>query len=335
MSLRLSLYTLSHRHRLDREGQDRLFAAAGLSGEPAALRQGLWPAVAVLAAALGGLGIILWLAANWPTLGRTGRFALLQGLVAVLCLGAWLQPRARAPLGLLALLGIGGLFAYFGQTYQTGADPWQLFALWAALALPLALGVRSDVVWAPWALVACTGISLWAHAHTGHQWRVQPGDVVTQGVAWTAAALVVGALGRPLRRWTGAGAWSQRTAATLAVVMITLTAIGGLFHSPVAPQFTAALALLAIAFVLLSWRRLFEVFVLSAVALALNTLVVAGLLRAVFKHFDRDPILILLLLGLAAAGMLAATVSFITGRARRYAPPAEGGKPLPAPEVRP
>ena len=44
------------------------------------------------------------------------------------------------PMGLLAMLGMGALFAYFGQTYQTGADPWQLFALWAALSLPLRPG---------------------------------------------------------------------------------------------------------------------------------------------------------------------------------------------------
>ena len=52
--------------------------------------------------------------------------------------GCWINRRI-ALLGLLALLGIGGLFAYFGQTHQTGADPWQLFALWAALVLPLRL----------------------------------------------------------------------------------------------------------------------------------------------------------------------------------------------------
>ena len=54
---------------------------------------------------------------------------------------------------------------------------WQLFAVWAALALPLCLAARSDVLWAPWALVAMTGISLWVHAHTGHRWRVQPDDL--------------------------------------------------------------------------------------------------------------------------------------------------------------
>ena len=38
--------------------------------------------------------------------------------------------------------GIAGLLAFVGQTYQTGADAWQLFATWAALALVWALGRR-------------------------------------------------------------------------------------------------------------------------------------------------------------------------------------------------
>ena len=30
------------------------------------------------------------------------------------------------------LLMLLGLFALIGQIYQTGADPWELFAVWAA-----------------------------------------------------------------------------------------------------------------------------------------------------------------------------------------------------------
>ena len=44
--------------------------------------------MAVLAAALGGLGIIFWIAANWSDFGRAGRFGLLQALVLIMCAGA-------------------------------------------------------------------------------------------------------------------------------------------------------------------------------------------------------------------------------------------------------
>ncbi|MBK7007009.1 MAG: DUF2157 domain-containing protein [Burkholderiales bacterium] len=146
----------------------------------------------------------MWIAANWETLGRFGRFGLLQALVLAAGVGAAMRPAARAPLGLLALLGIGALFAYFGQTYQTGADAWQLFALWAALALPLCLGARSDVLWAPWALVAMTAIALWTHTHSGHRWSVEPHQLPVHLLAWAAALLMVGVVCPALQRFSGA-----------------------------------------------------------------------------------------------------------------------------------
>src|SRR6218665_3705714 len=177
MNLRITALELAQAHKLDHAATTRLMSLAGLDSQPEPLTRWFWRAVAILAAALGGLGLIFWVAANWGDFGRAGRFALLQAFVVVMLLGAWWRPALRAPLALLALLGTGGLFAYFGQTYQTGADPWQLFALWAVLTLPLALAVRSDVVWVPWTLVAVVGISLWAQAHTGHSWRVSPADM--------------------------------------------------------------------------------------------------------------------------------------------------------------
>lgn len=282
-----------------------------LAGEPAQLARWLPRGLAVTAAALGGFGLVMWIAANWETLGRFGRFALLMGFVGVMGAGAALRPAARAPLGLLALLGIGALFAYFGQTYQTGADPWQLFALWAVLALPLCLGARSDVLWAPWALVVVTAISLWTHAHLGHRWRVQPEDLRTHALAWLLAVLLVGWLSRPLQRFSGAGLWSLRTAATLAVVMTTAAALGGLFHDTVAPHYALGLLVMVVAAGLLCLRAAFDVFVLSAVALSLNTLLVSGLSRLLFNEHRGDPIGSLLLIGLVAAGLLAGSVSVI------------------------
>jgi uncharacterized membrane protein len=292
--------------------------AGDAPSQPAALAHRLPRGLAVVAAALLGFGVVMWVAANWETLGRFGRFGLLMGFMGAMGAGAALRPRARVPLALLALLGIGALFAYFGQTYQTGADPWQLFALWAVLALPLCLGARSDVLWAPWALVVVTAISLWTHAHLGHRWRVQPEDLGVHALAWLLAVLLVAALSRPLQRFTGAGPWALRTAATLAVVMTTLAALGGLFHDTVAPHYALGLVVLAAAAGLSCLRAAFDVFVLSALALSLNTLLVSGLSRLLFDDHRGDPIGSLLLIGLVAAGLLAASVSAILKLVKRH-----------------
>lgn len=318
MDLRIGLYELAERHRLDAAGVRELQRFAGLQQEPADVASWLPRSLGVAAAALGGLGVVLWIAANWEVLGRFGRFALLQGAVLVLCAGALLRTGARVPLALLAFFGIGGLFAYFGQTYQTGADPWQLFALWALLALPLCLACRSDVLWAPWALVVMTAVSLWTHAHTGHGWRVAPDDLGVHAVAWVATLALVAALGRELRYVTGAGDWALRTVVTLAVTAITLTALGGLFHSALAPHYFAGLVVMGAAAGLFAQRRAFDMFALSAVGLGIDVLLIAGLVRLLFDGHSGNPIGALLVIGLAAAALLAATVTGIMGLGRAH-----------------
>ena len=291
MDLRTGLAQLAAEHRLEAAAMRRLEAVAGLDSEPKALATWLPRGVAVLAAALGGLGVVFWIAANWQTFGRFGRFALLEAFVVAMCIGALWKPVARAPLGLVALLAIGALFAYFGQTYQTGADPWQLFAVWALLALPLCIAARSDVLWAPWALVVMTGVSLWVQAHTGHRWRVQPDDLAVHLAGWGAALALVAFLSAPLRNVTGAGAWGQRV----------------------------AIAVLAIAAVLFARDESFEIFGLCAVALGLDTLVVGGLTYALFHNAGgSDAFGRLMLLALVAAGLLAGTVSLLMRLARRH-----------------
>lgn len=319
MNLRLALYELIRQHRLDRPSAMQLLALAGLGQQPAALAVHLWRTMAVLGAALAGLGIVLWIAANWDTMGRASRFVLLQGFVLTMCLGAAWRAAARLPLLLLALLGTGALLAFFGQTYQTGADPWHLFALWALLTLPLALAARSDVVWLPWVVVAMTGITLWAHAHTAHLWLRQARDMDVHAIAMGAAVAVTITMAPTLRRFTGAGLWAFRGAGLLALALITFTAISGLFRHTMAPQYPLGLVLLAGCTAIVGSRRYFEVFMLCAAALSLNVSLVCGLVYLLWETRRGDITGILLTTGLGTVGMLAATVSLVLKRTRHAA----------------
>lgn len=319
MDLRLSLQQLAAQHQLSGEAAGRLNEIAGIGVEPQGLQRSVPFGIAIMAAALGGLGIIFWIAANWESLSRTGRFALLQALIVTMCTGALFRPAARPALALLALLGIGGLFAYFGQTYQTGADPWQLFAIWAALSLPLCLGVRHDALWAPWALICMSAIALWIHAHAGHGWKVSGADLGYHLAAWGAALLLVFALSPGLSRYTGAGVWGMRVAVTLTTFIITWSGVFALFDSSVAPQYALGLAVLAGAAAALCSARFHDTFALSAIGLALNVMLVAGLSRFLLDNSGRDPIFQTMLIGLVAAGMLAATVKLAIAVARKHA----------------
>ena len=210
MDLRLAVYQLAASNQLDAAQTRQLQDLAGFQREPRSLAYWLPRGVAVLAAALLGMGLIFWVAANWEDLGRTGRFVLIQAVFVLACLGALVFSAARAPLLLIAMLAIGGLFAYFGQTYQTGADPWQLFAVWAVLALPLCLVARSDVLWTPWMLVLATGITLWMQAHARHSWLIRADDIDILLTGWVALLAACALVSPLLARWTGTGPWPLR-----------------------------------------------------------------------------------------------------------------------------
>jgi uncharacterized membrane protein len=122
-------------------------------------RFALWLGVALCAA-----GVICLVAANWEHLGKFARLAGAQALVAIAGLAAIrLGPQRVAGQAALwlATIALGALLALIGQTYQTGADTWELFALWAALALPWTLAARNAAQWLTWGMLLNIAVGLW------------------------------------------------------------------------------------------------------------------------------------------------------------------------------
>ncbi len=100
---------------------------------------------------------VFFVAYNWEAMHRFARLALAIGALAACCGGALVaRPFAvgwRAAL-FSACVATGAVLALVGQTYQTGADVWELFAAWSALMLPFVLLSRSTASWALWLAVA-------------------------------------------------------------------------------------------------------------------------------------------------------------------------------------
>lgn len=335
MSLHEQLYQYTSQGGLDASSARRLWQLSGQGLAPSRWLGWLTRGAAALAAGLVGFGVILWVAANWDLFTRLERFALLQTLLGLAVLGAvasgaWpagrpgnvpdgqpLPPATRpsqaassvtSALALLAFLTLGGLLAYFGQTYQTGADAWNLFALWAALAVPLLLAVSSDLLWLPWQVVTSLAISLWAYTHAGHEWSVVPQTLPVHGMALAFSALLVGLLGLHARHsghW-----WAWRMAVLCACLLALGIGIGSLFRTTIAPQYAWVVGLLAIALGLAWWRR--EVFAMSAVSLVLQVLLLGGWIQSRGPRAFED---LLLLAGLAGA-LLAGSVWLILQRSR-------------------
>ncbi|HKB81690.1 MAG TPA: DUF2157 domain-containing protein, partial [Burkholderiales bacterium] len=108
----------------------------------------LWLGALLLAA-----GVIFFFAYNWNDLGRIAKFGLVEALIVAALIVVWrigLEHIAGKVTLLAVSLFVGALLALVGQTYQTGADTFELFAAWAVLILPWVLVGRLAALWLVW-----------------------------------------------------------------------------------------------------------------------------------------------------------------------------------------
>ena len=160
---RAALDRIAREHRLSVEAVDAALALSGCRPNEAA-----WRAFGIRLMGAAGIaaiasGVLFFIAANWQYLGQLGRFVPVEAaLLACVALACWREPPHALGRGalVLAILLTGGLLALFGQTYQTGADVFELFFAWAALALPFALAARAGAAWATWWIVVNIGLAL-------------------------------------------------------------------------------------------------------------------------------------------------------------------------------
>lgn len=127
----------------------RAVEIAMLTPTPSEWRRFLSDALAFLGAMLLLAGVICFVAYNWARIGRFGKFALLELAIAGAAVVAWKKlPRLSGQIAMVsASVLVGPLLAIYGQTYQTGADPYGLFLAWALLILPWAVVARFGANW--------------------------------------------------------------------------------------------------------------------------------------------------------------------------------------------
>jgi uncharacterized membrane protein len=119
----------------------------------------------VMGAALALSGVVFFFAYNWDDLGRFARMSL----PAAGIIGCWAVAWAKgleALTGKVALMGAAVLagvqIAVYGQTYQTGADAWSLFATWSVLILPWVIAARLPALWVMEVVLLNLAGSLWS-----------------------------------------------------------------------------------------------------------------------------------------------------------------------------
>ncbi|WP_231907948.1 MULTISPECIES: DUF2157 domain-containing protein [unclassified Cupriavidus] len=297
--------------------------------EPGAADWRGWLDLALLAlgAALLCVGVIVFFAFNWQDLHKFAKFGLLAALITALA--AFALPRRPGDLAAQAALAgaqvlTGALLAVIGQVYQTGADAWQLFALWALLAVPWALAARAAPHW--WVVLVVGNVALLRYCSirlgVGGMFELLFGE--RGGLATSLLLLLATAV--QLALWYGLcalapalgfrGQAGARIAGALACAYATWLGLASLLQSAVAGgYYLCALAALA---ALGAWvyLRAFDIVLLSLASFSAIVLGIGGaghwLLRGSADYG------VFLLLGLLTVALAGGAASWLLRAHRRH-----------------
>jgi len=233
-------------------------------------------------------GVVFFVAANWDALRVVGRFALLELLLLASLVLALSRPPPQA-LGRYALLvgfvTTGALLALFGQTYQTGADIYELFLTWTLLALPFVLAGQWSVLWAAWILVLNIALGLFCgfRPDGGMLWALFPGSGwATSGLLliaalvnlalWALAEFAYDRMPAPLSAHTPPG-WLRRFILTCAFFFATWAGCLAIAGYNQARWPVGAVAVILAGVGVYTARRRTDVFPLALVAASIIALV--------------------------------------------------------------
>ena len=257
-------------------------------------------------ALMAAAGVICFFAFNWNDLDRFAKFGLVEALMVGALIGIWrlgLEHVAGKATLLVASLFVGVLVALIGQTYQTGADTFELFAAWAALILPWVLAGRLAALWLVWLTLLNLATILYYQTFGGLFGLL---FTATQSL-WVLFALNTLALlvWQMIAAREQRDQWAIRILATASGGLITTLAVYFLVETGSSSwALVVWFAWLAIAY--LVYRHIVpDVYVLAGGVLSVIVVVTTGLARNMLKSSETAGALLfigLVVIGLSAAG---------------------------------
>jgi len=301
---------------LEQERVGEAFAAGGIAPTARDWRRFLDRLLAGAGAVFLAAAVIFFLAYNWQALGRWGKFALVEAAIAVALALYWKlgadRVAGKAALTAAALL-VGALLALFGQTYQTGADPWELFALWAVLVLPWALLGRFAALWVLVATLANLAVMLHFHARRGFFGIVFGTEELLAALfALNTLVLVAWELAARRLAWLDER-WALRLVALAGGVAVTVLALHVIFDWRDASGWAAIGWPLWIAAIYAAYRRRIpDLFMLAGGSLSAIVVTASLLVRLVLDqaHAGAGGFLFI---GLVVIGLSAAAAVWLRG----------------------
>ncbi len=256
--------------------------------------------------------VIFFFAYNWDAMGRFAKFGLAEALIVASLAGYWRlgsEGMAGKSLLLLAALLTGALLALYGQTYQTGADPWELFAYWALLILPWVIIGRFAALWLLWIALLNVALALYFSTFRGlWGWMFSMEEQLFLALALNTTAWVLWELGAMRFHWL-AERWAVRLLALVSGFVATSLMMQTIFDWHDSSGWISAIYPLWMAALYYVYRnRLTDLFMLAGGCLSLIVVVTSLLARALLDHADAGGFL---LIAFAVIGMSAAAAVWL------------------------
>ena len=307
--------------------QQRAFVLAGLKPDSASWLQFIDRLLLVSGAVLSIVGVMAFFAYNWADLHKAFKFLLIEaGLVAAVVLVYFKgMDKLSGKVALFAAAVLTGvLLAVYGQTYQTGADPYGLFLTWAILISGWALISRNPGLWLLLLVLANLSLILyWTQLVHPEDWsrglarELGPFAGITYSLTDYALAQWVCALNAfALVSWEFfqrrelpwmRGRSFPRIIAVFALVPIAISTLIFIFAMGaeyywgiryVSPVLFAIFTLLALYYYS---RKMLDMFILAVSLLALIVIVTSLLARVIHTGFEMFFLLSILVIGQSAA----------------------------------
>jgi uncharacterized membrane protein len=274
---------------------------------PATWRRFLDRLLLWLGTLLAAAGVVYFFAYNWNDLGRMAKFALAQAFIVAALIAIWrigIDRIAGKAVLFAAAVFVGVLLALIGQTYQTGADTFELFAVWALFVLPWVVVGRFAALWLFWIALLNTaayfyhatfgGLFGFAFSGTGLLWVLLGLNTLALAI-WETVAVRIGHRHE----------WALRILATVSGTMATALAMHFFIDwSRVSPlALVAWFAWIAAAYVV--YRVVMrDVFMLAGGVLSVIVVVTSMFIRLVPGWGDAGALLVigLVVIGLSAVG---------------------------------
>jgi uncharacterized membrane protein len=174
-------------------------------------------------------GIIFFFAYNWAVMGRFLKFGLIEAGIIVCILASYLRGTSRLSgkvLLLSASVLVGVLLAVHGQTYQTGADAFEMFIGWALLIFGWVIVSEFAALWLLWLVLLNVGVILYWHQVGRPADSIRYEFLCLAVAALNGAALALHELGRQRGFGWLSGRWLRSILLAASLVALSLPTIG-------------------------------------------------------------------------------------------------------------